>query len=565
MKLKSIITIIISTVAFINAAAQPAQVKKAAKSMFKLTTFTNEGTLLKTGYGVFISAEGECISTWEPFSGAASATIIDAQGRKYDVDCLIGANEIYNVAKFRVIAPQEKKMAITPIPIASNAIAEGSESWFVEYDVKAPSIKKFNTSKVETFQESLPYYIYEQEAQSTSDELAGSPFLNSMGELLGLMQPAKKRTDLYCPSALYAMSMTPTGLTANEATLRQTSIRVALPTDYNQAVLALMMMQRDINMPKYLTAANDFIKMFPNENDGYTSKSDYYCVHNQFAEADATMNECIANSNKKDEAHHTFSRLIYNKLISNADSAFTAWNLDKALEEINAAISINPLPLYNMQKGKVLFSQDKYQEAYDAFMEVSKSNMRGGECYYDAALCLQAMNAGQEKVIEMLDSAVACYTQPYKSDAAPYLLIRGKYYDEIDMPRKAVNDYIAYEEAMQQRVGANFYYIREQAEMRSRLYQQAINDIEKAILLNPKEQSYYAERALIYTKLNKLDEGISYAKECTTIFPDYGDGYAIQGLALILKGNKKEGIALLEKSQQLGSEMAGPLIEKYKK
>lgn len=561
MNKRTISTITLTLFAIISIYAQPAQVKKAAKSMFKLTTFKADGSLNKTGYGVFVSEDGECLGSWEPFEGASSANVIDAQGRKYEVDCLIGANEIYNVAKFRVVASSDKKMLITPIPIATTAITEGAESWFVEYDIKSPVIKKYAPSKVETFQGTLPYYIYEQTAD---DELAGSPFFTSTGELMGLMQPAKKRTDLYCPSAQYAMSMTPTGLTANEATMRQTDIRIALPSDYNQALLAIMMMQRDINSPKYLSAAEDFIKMFPNANDGYTSKADYFSQQGKFAEADATMLQCIENSEKKDEAHYDFSRIIYNKILSSTDSIFTDWTLDKSLSEVDKALEINPLPLYATHRAKVLFAQKNFDDAYNAFLDISKTNMRNGDCFYYAALCLQAKNAETDKIIEMLDSAVACYDKPYNSSAAPYLLIRAKFFDQNGMYRKAVNDYVAYETALQQRVNDSFYYMREQAEMRSRLYQQAIDDINKAIQLNPREQLYYAERALIFTKVNKLDEGIAYAKECTTYFPDYADGYAIHGLALVLKGNKKEGISLMEKALEMGSEMVKPLLEKYK-
>jgi hypothetical protein len=88
--------------------AQPSAVKKAAKSMFKLTTFDANGNLLHTGYGAFVDANGTCLATWEAFIGASKANIIDAQGRKYDVECLIGANEIYNVSMFKVTVSAEK-------------------------------------------------------------------------------------------------------------------------------------------------------------------------------------------------------------------------------------------------------------------------------------------------------------------------------------------------------------------------------------------------------------------------------------------------------------------------
>ena len=542
--------------------AQSSAVKKAAKSMFKLTTFDANGNLLHTGYGAFVDANGTCLATWEAFIGASKANIIDAQGRKYDVECLIGANEIYNVSKFKVTVPAEKKMAITPIAIAQTKIEAGGESWLIEYDIKNPVIKKYQPSKVESFQNDLPYYIYEQTA---SDELAGSPFLNSNGELLGLMQPAKKRTDVYCPSAQYAMSMTVSGFTSKQATMRLTKMRVALPDDFEQAVVALYMNQGNNTNGNILGMADEFINKFPTASEGYNSKALYLSDKGQFAEAAKVMEEGIEKCEKKDEPHFDYSKLIFNKLLYNNDSTFTDWTLDKAIAEADAAMSVNPLPVYNLHKGKILYTAKKYDEAYNIFLDVTKTNMRSADCFYNASLCLQANNAPKEKVIEMLDSAVAFFPQPYKADAAPYLMLRGKYLDDNGMYRKAVADYTEYEKLMGNMVNGNFFYLKEQAELKAKLYQPALDDIDKAIALAPKEQLYYAEKAMLQVRVNKIDEGMATAQLCMSRFPDYGDGHAVYGLAQILKGKKKEGMATLEKAKELGSEMAEPLMEKYSK
>ena len=544
------------------AMAQSSAVKKAAKSMFKLTTFDANGNLLHTGYGAFVDANGTCLATWEAFIGASKANIIDAQGRKYDVDCLIGANEIYNVSKFKVVVPEEKKMAITPITIAQTKIEAGNDSWFIEYDIKNPVIKKYQPSKVESFQNDLPYYIYEQTAP---DELAGSPFLNNNGELLGLMQPAKKRTDIYCPSAQYAMSMTVSGFTSKQATMRLTQMRVALPDNFDQAVVALFMNQGSNANDNILGMADEFISKFPTASEGYNSKALYLTDKGQFAEAAKVMEEGIEKCEKKDEPHFDYSKLIFNKLLYSTDSTFTDWTLDKAIAEVDAAMGVNPLPVYNLHKGKILYTAKRYDEAYNIFLEVSKTNMRSAECFYNASLCLQANNAPKEKVVEMLDSAIACLPQPYKADAAPFLMIRGKYLDDNGMYRKAVADYNEYEKLMGKMLNGKFFYLKEQAELKAKLYQPALDDIDKAITLAPNEQLYYAEKAMLQVRVNKIDEGMATAQLCMTRFPDYGDGHAVYGLAQILKGKKKEGMSTLEKAKELGSDMAEPLIEKYSK
>lgn len=562
MKKNFILSVIFSLLCLTTAFAQPAPVKKAAKSMFKLTTFDEEGKVLNTGYGAFVSTDGECLSTWTPFVGASSATVIDAQGRKYDVDCLIGANEIYNVSKFRVKVSDDKKMIITPMSIASSAIEAGGESWLVSYDVKNPTAKKYTPAKVETFQDNLPYYIYEQTA---NDEMAGCPFLNPMGELIGLMEPAKKRTDIYCASSQYAMKMEPSGLTANEATMRQTNIRIALPKDKNQALLALVMLQNYMQSPKFLAASDEFISLFPTAYEGYNAKAEYLTNMGNFEEANTVMEECVEKSEQKDEAHYAFSRIIFNKASFSTDSTFTKWNYDMAMKEIDAAYAVNPLPIYSMHKAKILYAQKKYKESYDTFIDVSKTNMRSGECFYDAALCLQALNEPNDKVLALLDSAVACYQEPYRQDAAPYLLIRARHYDNIGQARKALGDMLSYEKALNGRCSADFFYEREQVGLRAKSYQTALNDIAHAAAIAPHEETYLAELALLNVKLNRLDEGEAFSKLCMERFPEYGDGFAIHGLALITKGNKKEGMTFLEKAKEMGSPMAEPLIEKYSK
>jgi tetratricopeptide (TPR) repeat protein len=361
------------------------------------------------------------------------------------------------------------------------------------------------------------------------------------------------------------MSMTVSGFTSKQATMRLTQMRVALPDDFDQAVVALYMNQGNKGNDNILGMSDEFISKFPTASEGYNSKAIYLSGKGLFAEAAKVMEEGIEKCEKKDEPHFDYSKIIFNKLLYSNDSTFTDWTLDKAIAEADAAMSVNPLPVYNLHKGKILYTAKRYDEAYKIFLDVTKTNMRSAECFYNASLCLQANNAEKEKVIEMLDSAVAFFPQPYKIDAAPYFMIRGKYLDDNGMYRKAAADYNEYEKLMGNMVNDNFFYLKEQAELKAKLYQPALDDIDKAIALAPKEQLYYAEKAMLQVRVNKIDEGMATAQLCMTRFPDYGDGHAVYGLAQILKGKKKEGMATLEKAKELGSEMAKPLMEKYAK
>ena len=74
--------------------SQPAAVRKTVKSVFTLTTFNKDGSLHASGHGIFVSADGQAVSTWTPFVGADHAIVIDADGKQYTVETIIGANEL---------------------------------------------------------------------------------------------------------------------------------------------------------------------------------------------------------------------------------------------------------------------------------------------------------------------------------------------------------------------------------------------------------------------------------------------------------------------------------------
>ena len=61
--------------------AQPGWVKNASKSVFTLKTFSADGSLIASSNGFFTGSNGEAISSFTPFKGAARAVIIDAAGK----------------------------------------------------------------------------------------------------------------------------------------------------------------------------------------------------------------------------------------------------------------------------------------------------------------------------------------------------------------------------------------------------------------------------------------------------------------------------------------------------
>ena len=116
-RMKRISTLIaIAVIGLIQCLAQPSSVKDAAKSVFKLSTYKADGSLLAESNGIFVSEDGTAVSSLKPFLGADRATITDMKGKQAEVSRILGVNEIYDMAKFKVegIKPEPAQIAVTP-------------------------------------------------------------------------------------------------------------------------------------------------------------------------------------------------------------------------------------------------------------------------------------------------------------------------------------------------------------------------------------------------------------------------------------------------------------------
>lgn len=535
--------------------AQSAEVKNASKSVFKLTTYKQDGSVLAESYGVFVGDNGVGVSNLAPFIGAAKAVVTDVKGHDMNVMRILGINSIYDVAKFRV----DGKTA--PLPLVSSAVATGSQVWLVSYSSKKSAIAA-TVKNVETFMDKYSYYIF---SLSSPDGMTACPFVNSSGQVVGLMQPSTTNTDIHATDIRFIAALHTNGLSLADATMQKIGIPSALPTDKEQALLMLMMSEQSKDSIKHLAVINDFVAQYPTLIDGYSALAQVYVNLGLFDNAAKEMETAIKKVDKKDEAHFNYSKLIYNKELYKSDIPYKSWNLDVALNEAKEAYAISPQPLYQHQQAQILFSKGEYQTSYDMFMALTKSSIHNPELYYEASRCKQMMKAPAMEIIALLDSAINNTDTLRLREAAPYFYSRAEAFASVDSLRKAVFDYTRYEILVNGNVNAAFYYMREQIEVKARLYKQALNDIMRAILLAPKEPTYYAEKASLELKVNMTDEAVKTAELCIKLAPDYSDGYLILGLAQISRKDKTTGLLNLEKAKQLGNSQAQTFIDKYSK
>ena len=553
-RLYMIVSLLMLTVTIM---AQPSWVKKATKSVFTLKTFTADGTLLGSANGFYVGKNGEAISCFAPFKGAQRAVVIDAAGKEYEVACILGANETYDVVKFRVTTG--KTQALT---VAQGQAPADASVWLLPYN-QVKKVPQGTVRKAETFNQNYAYYTV---ALQMPENSVGAPLFSETGEVLGLMQqPASLKDTLnYAVSALFADSLKTTGLSINDPVLRATGIRKALPQDVGQAQLSLYIGGASLDSLAYCQLIEDFILQFPNHPDGYTYRAQQLVNGSRFADAERDMKKALKVAEKPDEVHYTYSRLMLQKLLYMPEQTYDAWSFDGSYDEAGEAYRINPLPTYRQQQAVVRYAQQRYDDAYAIYEELFTSSLRSPELFYAASVCKEQLKDSVAQ-LALLDSCMAQFSRPYLKETAPYLLHRAQLLMDMNRHREAVTDLNDYEALMKTQLTSNFYYMKYQAEMKGRLFQQALDDINEAIRMTPQSDLYYAEKASLQVRVGLYSEAVETAKTCIQLAPDHSDGYLFLGLSQCLQGQKTEGVKNLQKAGELGDPQAEGLIEKYSK
>ena len=554
MKLRTLILAIslvfgVSTSLF----AQPAAVKKAADAAFTLTTFKADGSILATSNGVCISTDGIAVSPWKPFIGADKAVIVDSKGQKHDVECLLGANEIYDIAKFQVSG----KTAAAPL---ATTVSVGDEVWLTPI-LKSGNAEKANVTSVEKFMDKYNYAIL---SSSATDKMNGVPVFDKKGQVIGLYN--KSGDSQSSTDANYAKDFVLKGLSQNDVTLRQSDIRIGLPNTLEEAVVALMLSsEKPANIHEAIV--NEFITKFPQSNDGYYALANIQIAKGEVANADKTMQTAIGKVIAKDEAHYNYARLIYrNAFIPEFEEKAKAigWTLDKALDEVQKAQSAKANDAYRHLQAQITYAKGDYAKAYTDFEALTKTKFNNPELYLEMAQSRQHLGGTDQEILDLLNKSIELCDTPYVSTSAPYFYTRGQQLEKMGEYRKAVQDYYTYEYFNQGRLGAAFYYMREQCEVRGRMWQQALQDILVASRLDPKEALYPTEAGSLLLRLSKLDAAMSAAQQAIQLDAAQPDAYLILGIAQCESKQKESGIKNIQKAKELGNTQADTFLQKYK-
>jgi tetratricopeptide (TPR) repeat protein len=467
---------------------------------------------------------------------------------------------VFNVGRLATTLPEKYKMNFMQ---QAETAPEKGELLYILPNAKAEKKALCVLDTIiatSAFRDSFTYYTL---AHVPSERMSTSPVMNEQGELVGLLQmPVGESKNSYVIDAHFVSSLSIGPMDAGDADLNSILIPKRLPDDESAASSFLYLLgARDTT--GYLSYIDDFIGRFPKSTNGYIMKAEELVRRKNYAEADAAYTEGLNQEDtKKDELHFSLSKAIYSICQDPDYQTYSDWTLERASNEAKQAFELNPLPFYTNQLGQCLYAEKKYDEACSQFLNLANTNLRSADVFLYAAQCKQKLSAPDEEILALQDSAVSCFTQPLPQAAANAILLRANTKARMGKAREAVMDYNEYEHLMAGRLSAAFYYEREQQEIKCRMYPAAMNDIERAIRLQPKEPLFHAECAALNYRVGQTDEAIQAAEKAIALDDTFPDPYRIIGVCYSEKGDVVKARKYLQKAIELGDTMAQGVLDK---
>ena len=551
-------------VAQLASAQAPKWAEKAKKAVFSVVTYDKENKIKGTGNGFYIDAQGTALSDYTLFENAARAVVINADGKQQDVSRILGANSMYDIVKFNT--PIDKKQ--TTLTLASQPAKVGETVYLLPYSTqKATTLQTGKVTSVDSIGNNSFYYTLEMK---TGEKTVSCPIMNANGEVLGLIQKnaSDESMESYAIGASYGASLAISALSMNDGALNKIGIKKALPDTEEQALVFLYMSSEQMDKETYLSILNDFLSQYPHSMEGYIRRANYYMSMkdtSKYPLADEDLKKAIEVSSSKEDAMFQVAKAMYSYLISQeGKEGYGEWSYDKTLELIRDAIQKNNQPLYVQLEGDILFAQGNYAEAFTCYDKVNQSSLASAATFYSASKAKQLTEGSDiNEVLALMDSAIVKLSKPYFGEAAPYFYERADLRAQAGKYREAVMDYNTFYDAVSGDVTAYFYFQREQAEMQCRMYQQALNDINKAVEMAPEEVDYWVEKGSVHLRVNQLDEAIAAFNKALSMNDQYAAAYRMLGYCQAMQKKNKEACANFAKAKELGDEVVDQLIEKY--
>ena len=541
----------------------PRWVENARKAVFTIEA-TDKNGKVRTGNGFFVQSTGEAISDYTLFDGAEQAVVTDVDGRKMQVNSIIGADVLNDVICFKVTVPRN----VPFLTVVSEMPAVGTEIYLLP---AKDTLQKGDVEEITKILDAHEYYKVNIPLTSSQVSL---PLLNANGEVFAIAQAdASGRRKTYGVSVPYIQLLQISPLDLFSKTYASIGIRSGWPDNVDEAQLSLMYYAAQQDAPTYLETLNDFIQKFPNHADGYLSRASHY-VRNRsefaasqveqtriLALAMADLNTSLKMNPKEDDGLYNQAKLIYEALLEDSTVQSNEWNISVASEKLQRAISMDDLPIYRQLEGDIAFFQGDFEKAHRMYMLVNQSSFASPLSFFLAAKTRELMpDVNPDELIALMDSAVE-KSKSIPSEAAAYLQ------EGIDLKMQygqyaaAIMDYNQLYRVLVGNVSDAFYYYREQAKFRLGDLEGALYDIETAIALDNQNALYYAEQASVYLRMQNPVKAQESIEKSLALDPGFAASYRLLGVCYQRQQKIDDACIAFQKAKDLGDQVVDKLIE----
>lgn len=548
-----------------SVAQSPKWVEKAKRAVFSVVTYDENDKILNTGNGFFVTEDGVALSDYTLFKGAQRAIVMNSEGTQMPVVSIMGANDMYDVVKFRVGITSKKVPALA---LATVNPPVDATVYILPYSTQKD--RSYTSGQVKAEDKFSDKYYYYTLNVHLKDKMVSCPVMTEEGQVFALTQKSSGKdtaTICYAVDANFAMAQAVNAFSFSDMSLKNIGIKKALPDTEETALVFLYMASSQLSPEKYSQLLDDFVAQYPNSADGYVRRATQQIYVSQdeasMAKVVADMDKALDVANKKDDVYYNRAKLIYNYILGQPEKVYKDWSYDKALEEIKKAIAIEELPVYVQLEGDIEFAKQNYAAALVCYEKVNQTNLVSPATFFSTAKTKELMKAPVQDVLALMDSCMSRFTEPYTTEAAPYLLERARVRMDANQARGAILDYDAYYKAVKGNVNDVFYYYREQAAMKAKQFQRALDDMAKAIELNPKELTYYAELAVVNMRVGRNEAALKALQNALAIDPKYAEAYRLMGIAHLQMKKKQEACENFAKAKELGDPNVDELIQKH--
>lgn len=558
-KIRTIAVIAFMALALQASAKDPKWLKSVRNSVFNVVAYDTDGRELSRSRGFFISTDGTGITDRSVLVGADKAVTIDAAGTTRQIQVVTGADDIYDAVRFS-LQPDKK---LTAVQLSKVQALEGGQVFILTLSSDGKTaLKPTSVSKTMKIDGDRFYYNLSLPFDSA---YTGCPVFDDDGAAIGIVQAGRQGDkETYVLDASYVTDIEIGTLSLDSRAYSEIGIRKLLPSDPDIALAYVMIKQSTATSEQYGKLLEDFMLQFPDNPDGLFNMGSYLIQETdstQFARGIELIEKSISVAEDKDRLHCDYANLIYNTIVGRLKHP-DSWTLEKALEEINAALSINETALYLQLQGNILYAMKRYPEAFDSFMKLNSTDQASTDTYLFAYTVRRQIDSDPDICILLLDSALAKFGTPLPQRAASLILERATIKEDAGRNREAVADYNLYE----QMLGANamsstFYFIREQVEIKARMFEQALADINQARLLAPQDSSLMLEHASLLLRIGNFEAALPILKDLEVNYPDQPDIQRLIGVCYMRRKDDANARKYLTRAKELGDEIAAQLLE----